>query len=113
MAVRSDLFGRLDVQRIRSRIVERASGVFIWAALVMVRMINLLLDVDGYESTRNVLHIISELPSELADMYEVMFKRLTKAEAELALRMFYWLMFYDHGPALSLPTLRHAVAINP
>lgn len=106
----STVFVFTDGRLIRDQIVRRACGVFQWAALVLHRIITLLTDTDGEESTGHILREIDDLPIELADVYEVILGKLSKQNKALALRISRWLVFSE---TLSLAELRHAVAIDP
>ena len=96
------------VNEIRGMIIERASGIFQWARLVVDRVEELLL--EG-KVVKKVKEEIQQIPSDLHTLYRGLLERISQQERPEVLDLIYWMLFALRP--LSLDELRFATAIQP
>ena len=96
------------VNEIRDTIIERASGIFQWARLVVDRVEELLL--EG-KVVKKVKEEIQQIPSDLHTLYRGLLERISQQERLEVLDLIYWMLFALRP--LSLDELRFATAIQP
>jgi ankyrin repeat protein len=101
-----DAQSQRDLEEIRAEIADRAMGVFQWVFLVTRRIKPLLGEDKDY-----VLGEISNLPSELSDLYQEMLSQLPNEDLKLAIRILRWITF-SYFP-LTIRALRFAIAADP
>ncbi|OCK91088.1 uncharacterized protein K441DRAFT_698752, partial [Cenococcum geophilum 1.58] len=89
-------------------IIERASGIFQWARLVVNRVKELLL--EG-KAVKKVKEEIQQIPSDLHKLYRGLLERISQQERPEVLDLIYWVLFALRP--LSLDELRFAIAIQP
>ena len=107
--VRGRLTGNnAKVNEIRDMIIERASGIFQWARLVVDRVKELLL--EG-KVVKKVKEEIQQIPSDLHTLYRGLLERISQQERPEVLDLIYWMLFALRP--LSLDELRFATAIQP
>lgn len=89
-------------------IVKNAQGVFLWVKLVGEE---LLTGVDEGYAEEDIIEFLEKLPTELEDMYKLMFERMNKNKNNLlhAEKMFQF-VFFTRRP-LTIDELLHALGI--
>ena len=60
---------------VREALLQKAAGVFLWIILVIKR---LLIGLGNYDEKESLLAVIDELPSDLEDLYDHMFGKMSK-----------------------------------
>ncbi|KAK4080934.1 hypothetical protein Trihar35433_2039 [Trichoderma harzianum] len=103
--VRSELFpfGESMSITIIDLIIDRASGVFLWAELVVKHVVDLGLNGDGPAKIAAAVHSI---PKGLDDLYDGLIHNMTQA----SLKLIKWVCFTTRP--LSVSELRWAMAVN-
>ncbi|KAL6790837.1 hypothetical protein J3E68DRAFT_443089, partial [Trichoderma sp. SZMC 28012] len=84
-------------------IIDRASGVFLWALLVVKRVVDL--ELNGYGPKR-IEAAVHSIPKDLDDLYDGLIRNMTTA----SLKLIKWICFATRP--LSVSELRWAMAIN-
>ncbi|OCL04556.1 hypothetical protein AOQ84DRAFT_380441 [Glonium stellatum] len=107
--VRERLAGKdTKLNEIRDMIINRASGIFQWARLVVDRVEELRL--EG-EVIKVIKEEIQRIPQDLHALYKGLLEHLREKERPTALNLIYWILFAIRP--LSLDELRFATAIEP
>lgn len=103
--VRSELssFGDSIPIKIPNLIIDRASGVFLWAELVVKHVIDL--GLNGYGPTK-IIKAVRSIPEGLDELYDGLIQNMTAA----SLKLIKWLCFARWR--LSVDELRWAMALN-
>ncbi|KAL7894173.1 nacht and ankyrin domain-containing protein [Trichoderma sp. TUCIM 5745] len=89
--------------KIRDLIISRASGVFLWAQLVVKKVQDLELDGDGPNMIEATIH---SMPKSLRELYKELIRDMTPS----SLRLIQWVCFAARP--LSTEELRWAMAID-
>jgi ankyrin repeat protein len=89
-----------------SLIIERASGVFLWAYLIVKRVLEL--ERKGY-NPKAIERQIQQVPKDLSDLYRELVESMQ--ERQTSLKLIQWICFATRP--LSIDELRWAVAIDP
>jgi ankyrin repeat protein len=98
----------LDICRMRDTIIERASGIFQWARLVVDEVD--VLHQNG-ETVKSMEERIQHIPNDLSRLYRDLLGHITEVDRPKALKFFEWIAFAIRP--LSLDELRIAMAIEP
>lgn len=103
--VRSELFpyGESMSIKIPDLIIDRASGVFLWAELVLKLVIDLGLNGDG---PAKIMAAVHSIPKGLDELYERLIHNMTPA----SLKLIKWVCFAARP--LSVSELRWAMAVK-
>ncbi|KAJ4865462.1 ankyrin repeats (3 copies) domain-containing protein [Trichoderma breve] len=103
--VRSELFpyGESMSITIPDLIIDRASGVFLWAELVVKLVIDLGLNGDG---PAKIMAAVHSIPKGLDELYERLIRNMTPA----SLKLIKWVCFATRP--LSVSELRWAMAVR-
>ncbi|OCK93158.1 uncharacterized protein K441DRAFT_697330 [Cenococcum geophilum 1.58] len=94
------------VQEIKSEVLGKAQGVFLWVKLVVKKAVKLQWKGKG---PRTVLKMIKETPSELKDIYETLLDGLD--DPQNTLKLFQWISFSERP--LQVRELREAMVLEP
>ncbi|EXA34764.1 hypothetical protein FOVG_14179 [Fusarium oxysporum f. sp. pisi HDV247] len=94
-------------RQIEKEIMLKAHGGFQWAILIT----NMILDEDATGAkTEDLIKMISAIPADLDDLYDVLLKGTTKDKHKQMVKLFQWVV-YAKRP-LSAQELREAVATD-
>jgi hypothetical protein len=89
-------FGLGDLQQdpqwqlLRNKILEKASGVFLWTVLVVD---DVLSEWDDGKKISFLLKKVDSIPSVLKELFLQMFAKVTSTDQQLTVRLFEWALF--------------------
>ncbi|OPB38898.1 hypothetical protein A0O28_0020040 [Trichoderma guizhouense] len=103
--VQSELssFGKFIPITIPGLIIDRASGIFLWAELVVKHVVDLGLNGNG---PKKIVAAVHSIPKGLDELYDELIRNMTPA----SLKLIKWICFATRP--LSVIELRWAMAIN-
>jgi hypothetical protein len=108
----SKMYPKLDSpveeENLRDILNSKASNVFLWAFLVLPR---LLAARQKGASTLKLIELVKVIPKDLMDLFRELFVSITEPEDRLeTLRLLQWVVFAERP--LTTPELRHALAFS-
>ncbi|KAF5623954.1 uncharacterized protein FTJAE_10501 [Fusarium tjaetaba] len=106
--------GTISVEACRlltNRIVKKAQGVFLWVHLVLRSVATGIMNEDPEEL---LLRRLDRLPSELADLYAEMWRRMNEDSpyAEVAARYFHYVLYSDESLEIAFYSLETSQYCN-
>ena len=99
--------GAEEARDLAEQILERASGIFQWAVLVVPILLGLLANGN---SMRKVQKRLSETPTELNNLYANILQGLREDDRHNSLKLLQWVCFAK--VPLDLGELRHAMIVD-
>lgn len=103
-----DIVELLGIPQIEAELINRASGVFLWAILVVPMTIRW---INHGKSRKEISQMLSQVPDRLADVYDYILEEAVKTDGpSQTLHLLQWVYFAKRP--LSVEELRFAIAVD-